>query len=194
MRNATLCALALALALATGPAFAGGETQKLSLGGSGIVRGASPLPEFHLGFLLDDPARQATVPPGSTTDLEIALTAPDNSVFRFLFSPRPEFGLSLDKTTGANRGYAGLTWNLFDSDTLFGNIGLAGTYDPGSGAPYDPLRRIGPPLMLHGAIELGYHLGGPHSLSLSLDQGRAPEFRLNAETTDNLRLRYGLKF
>ncbi len=194
MRYGAACALALAATLAAGPALAGGETQRLSLGSGALVRGDSPLPEFHLGFLLDDPARQAAVPPGSTGNLEIALTAPDNSVFRFLFSPRPEFGLSLDKTTGANRGYAGLTWKLFDTDTLFGNVGLAGTYDPGTGAPYDPLRRLGPPLMLHGAIELGYHLGDQHTLSLSLDQGRAPDLRLNGEMTDNLRLRYGLKF
>ena len=55
-------------------------------------------------------------------------------------------------------------------------------------------RPLGPPLMLHGALEFGYHLGEQHSLSLRLDEGRAPEFRLNGETSDNLRLRYGLKF
>ncbi len=94
-----------------------------------------------------------------------------------------------------NRGYAGLTWNLFDSGSVFGNVGLAGSYDPGTGAPSDPFHRpLGPPLKVHGALELGYHIGTQHSLSLSLDQGRSPELRLNAETTDNLRLRYGLKF
>ena len=31
------------------------------------------------------------------------------------------------------------------------------------------------------------------SLSLSVDQGRAPDLRLGGET-DNLRLRYGMKF
>ncbi len=94
-----------------------------------------------------------------------------------------------------NRGYAGLTWNLFDSASVFGNVGLAGSYDPGTGLPGETLHRpLGPPLMVHGALELGYHIGTQHSLSLSLDQGRSPELRLNAETRDNLRLRYGLKF
>jgi hypothetical protein len=126
-------------------------------------------------------------------NLEIALTSPDSRVFRFIFSPRPQFGLSLDKAMG-NRGYAGLTWNLFDSNSVFGNVGVAGSY-ANPGAPNDPLHRpLGPPIMLHGALELGYHIGAQHSLSLSLDQGRPAEAHLSGETTDNLRLRYGMRF
>jgi hypothetical protein len=183
--------LAMLAALAATPALAGGQTQSLT-NGENLVRGKAPLPEFHLDFLLDAPTRRGMAPPIGD-NLEIALTSPDSGVFRFIFSPRPQLGLNLDKTSG-NRGYAGLTWNLFDSDTVFGNLGLAGSYTA-AGAPNDPLRRpLGPPLMLHGALELGYHIGGQHSLSLSLDQGRAPEARLGGETMDNLRLRYGMRF
>ncbi|HEX6842006.1 MAG TPA: hypothetical protein VF113_10755 [Stellaceae bacterium] len=176
------------------PALAGGQTTALTLTDS-ASRSVAEQPELHLDYLLNDPTRRAAVPTLGSDNLEIALSSPDNGVFRFLFSPRPQFGLSLDKVTG-NRGYAGLTWNLFDSDSLFGNIGLAGSYDPGVGAPNDPLGRTlaGPSVTLHGALELGYHIGPRHSLSLSLDQGRTPDLKLNSETTDNLRLRYGLKF
>jgi hypothetical protein len=195
MRAASL-ALALAAVLGGAPAYAGGQTQQLTIIGGPMAPGAAAPPDFHLDFLLEDPARSALRGPGSnSTNLEITLTSPNNDAFHFLFSPRPQFGFGVDKTTGANRGYAGLTWNLFDSDTVFGNLGLVGTYDPGSTSPYDPQRRpLGPPLMLHGALEFGYHLGEQHSLSLRLDEGRAPELRLNGETSDNLRLRYGLKF
>ncbi len=179
---------------AAGPALAGGQTTQLTFTGDALVRGAAGLPEFHLDYLLNDPVRRGAPPQLGSDNLEIALTSPDVGVFRFLFSPRPQFGLSLDKVVG-NRGYAGLTWNLFDSASVFGNVGFAGSYDPRTGAPGDPLHRsLTPPLMVHGALELGYHIGAQHSLSLSLDQGRSPELRLNAETTDNLRLRYGLKF
>jgi len=185
-------AFALAASAAAGPALAGGQTTQFNVDGSALVRGGAPIPQFHLNFLLNDPGRLQA--PGSSDNLEISFSSPDNSVFRFLFSPRPQFGLSTDRVTG-NRGYAGLTWTLFDSGSLFGNIGLAGSYDSGSSVPNDPLRRpIGSPLMLHGALELGYHLGSQYSLSLSVDQGRAPELRLGGETTDNLRLRYGMKF
>jgi len=176
------------------PALAGGQSTPLTLtdGPSHVV---PEQPELHLDYLLNDPTRRAAAPALGSDNLEIALTSPDVGVFRFLFSPRPQFGLSLDKVTG-NRGYAGLTWNLFDSDSVFGNLGLAGSYDPGVGAPNDPLGRTltTPSLTLHGALELGYHIGARHSLSLSLDQGRTPDLKLNSETTDNLRLRYGLKF
>ena len=176
------------------PALAGGQSKALTLTES-PPRGVVEQPELHLDYLLNDPTRRGAAPSLGSDNLEIALSSPDSGVFRFLFSPRPQFGLSLDKVTGS-RGYAGLTWNLFDSDSLSGNVGLAGSYDPGAGAPNDPLGRTlaTPSLTLHGALELGYHIGARHSLSLSLDQGRTPDLKLNAETTDNLRLRYGLKF
>jgi hypothetical protein len=194
LRRAAAGVAALAGLAAAAPALAAGQPTPLSLNGDAPARGTTEQPELHLDYLLNDPLRRGATPQLGGDNLEIALSSPDIGVFRFLFSPRPQFGMSLDKVAG-NRGYAGLTWNLFDSGSVFGNVGLAGSYDPGSAAPNDPFHHaLGPPLMLHGALEFGYHLGPQHSLSLSLDQGRSPEFRLNGETTDNLRLRYGLKF
>lgn len=186
---------ALALAIGAGPASAADQQQRLTVNGETLVRGGAPLPEFHLNFMLEDPGHDALTSPTGSNDLEIALSSPQNGVFHFLFSPRPQFGYGYDRLTGGTRGFAGLTWSLFDDDGLFGSVGLAGSYDPGSSAPYDPQRRaFDQPLMLRGAIEFGYRIGSQHSLSLRLDESRAPEFRLNSETSDNLRLRYGLKF
>lgn len=185
------CALVVGSA---GAVFAAGQTTQLTLRDDALVPSAASQSEFHLDYLLNDPTRRGAMPQLGGDNLEIALTSPDIGVFSFLFSPRPQFGLTLDRSSG-NRGYAGLTWNLFDSGSVFGNVGVAGTYDPGTGAPNDPLHRaLTSPLTLHGALELGYHIGGQHSLSLSLDQGRSPDLKANADTTDNLRLRYGLKF
>lgn len=191
------CGAAALLALAAaGPAVAADQTQPLADGGSALVRGGAPLPEFHLNFLPDDAVGQALSWSGSNENLEIALTSPESGVFHFLFSPRSQWGFGPDRMTGVNRGYAGLTWSLFDNDRLFGSVGLAGTYDPGSTSPYDPLSRhpLGPPLMMRGALEFGYQFGDQHSLSLRLDEGRAPDFRFGGESTDNLQLRYGVKF
>jgi hypothetical protein len=192
-RTALFGAVALVALAAAAPAWAGGQTQPLQGSGGTLVPGAAPLPEFRLDFILDDPTRAGLGAQGNGGNLEIAMTSPNSGIFRFLFSPRPQIGFNLDHATG-NRGYAGLTWNLFDSTHLFGNFGVAGSYaDPG--APNDPLHRpLGPPIMLHGAVELGYHFGAQHSLSLSIDQGRTPGASLSGETSDNLRLRYGLRF
>ncbi len=195
-KTALLLGAAALIGFSASPAKAADQTQTLAIGNGALVRGGAPMPEYHLNFLLDDPGRAGLEQPGASQDLDIALSTPNTGVFHFLFSPRPQFGFGYDRLTGVNRGYAGLTWNLFDSNSVFGSIGLAGSYDPGTiGIGADPFgHSFGTPLMLHGAIELGYRLGEQHSLSLRLDEGRPPEFRLNSETSDNVRLKYGLKF
>jgi hypothetical protein len=184
----------LALSLAMIDTAAADPTQPLAVPGGTLVRGGAPLPEFHLDFLGDN-GTNGLAPIGAENNLEIALTSPDQSVFHFLFSPRPQFGFGYDRVTATNRGYAGLTWNLFDNNRFFGSVGLAGSYETDD-LPYDPLRHpFGPSMMMHGALEFGYQLGDQHSLSLRLDEGRAPELRFNTpENSDNLQLRYGLKF
>jgi hypothetical protein len=189
VRHLAFTALAAALVVSTGAAFAGGQTQSINLSGT-LQRGGAPLPEFHLDFLPSTPPAPAL---GGSGNLEIALASPDASGFSFLFSPRPQFGLGFDRATGTNRAYAGLTWNLFDSSTVFSNIGVAGSSNVGTAVNEQPRRFFGPPLMLHGALQFGYHLGEQQSLSLSLAQEHAPDLR-GGEANDNLRLRYGLKF
>jgi len=185
--------LLLAATLASGGALAGGQATQFSLAGGPLVRGSAPLPEFHLDFLLSEPSRLTLAPLGAYENFSISLTSPSSGVFQFLFSPRPQLGVGLDRDSSVSRSYAGLTWNLFNSNSVFGNFGLAGTYDAANAN--DPLHRvIGPPLMVHGALEFGYHLDPQNSLSLSLDHGNAPEMRLGIESSDNLILHYGLKF
>jgi hypothetical protein len=188
-------ALALAGLLVAEPVFAADQVQPFTVNGGTMVRGGAPIPEFHLNFQLNNPGRMEIEPPGSDGDLDVALTTPDTGVFHFLFSPRPQIGYGFDQLTGVNRGFAGLTWSLFNTNSLFGSVGLAGSLDTDTSLPNDPLRRsLAPPLMLHGALELGYRLGDQHNLSLRFDEGRSPELRLNGETSDDFQLRYGLKF
>jgi len=190
------CGAAALLALAAAaPVAAADQTQPFGGDNGTLVRGGAPLPEFHLNLLPDDSVSRGPSPSGGADNLDISLTSPGTGVFHFLFSPRPQFGFGLDRMTGVNRGFAGLTWNLFDNDRLFGSVGLGGTYDPGATTPFDTLHRpLGPPLMMRGALEFGYQFGGQHSISLRLDEGRAADLRLNGENSDNLQLRYGVKF
>lgn len=189
LRASAVAAAMLALSM---PAFAGGPPSEALNPGGGLVRGNAPLPEY----ILDFPSISNTLglPLVAGDGLEISLTSADNSVLQILFSPRPQFGMSLDKSTGASRSFAALTWNMFDTSKVFGNIGVASSYT--SASVEDPDRRlIGPPVAMHGTLEFGYHLGEQNSLSLSLDHGST--FDLGTDhgmLGDNLRLRYGYRF
>jgi hypothetical protein len=194
IRSMILAMLGVALA---SPAIAGGPTKTGGPGESTLVRGDAPLPEFHLDFPSLSGGVADSLANPSDQDLEISLTAPGKGPLHFLFSPRSQFGLSLNNATGTSRSYAGLTWNIFDSDGIFGNIGLAGSVThPGADDPATHLME--PSLTMHGMLELGYRFGGQHSLSLSLDHAR-PLDPFSAVTDrgdlgDNLRLRYGYRF
>ena len=124
-RAAALALVAIAGSLT---AHAADQAQPLTLSGGASLPEAATAPTFHFDFLLDDPVRQALRPPGSSSNLEIALTSPNNGVFHFLFSPRPQFGFANDGAAGISRSYAGLSWNLFDSSGLYGNLGLTDAY------------------------------------------------------------------
>ncbi|HXQ51747.1 MAG TPA: hypothetical protein VN802_11685 [Stellaceae bacterium] len=163
-----------------------------SAGGGGmLVPGNAPLPEFRLNF--PDPLSEPFGPSSSHGDLQISLTTPGKGVIQFLFSPRSRFAITTDPETGASRSYAGLGWNLFDSDRFFGTLSLAGTLTrPGTDEFYR--RSLGPPLALHSTFEFGYQFGDRHSLTLSLDRATTPDFLSERSELDNFTLRYGVKF
>lgn len=173
----------------SGPALAGGMASSPATDGAGLIRGGAPLPEFHFHF----PDSTGTGL-GGDSNLEISMSSPGQGMLRFLFSPRPLYGVGTDPATGTSRTYAGLNWNLFDSGSVFGNFGVGGTVLRGNSDDWG--RRFGSsPFALHGTFELGYHVGDQHSLSLSLDHTRWPVLPNDrSEPVDDLLLRYGYRF
>jgi hypothetical protein len=127
------------LGAAFAPACAQANVSTINKSGSltfdantGSVLAAADNPStFHMNFLLDDTRRMTDTPHGTTHDLEISLTSPNNSVFRFMFSPRPQFGIGYDPISGTNRACAGMTWGLFSTNSWFGHFDLASSFDPG---------------------------------------------------------------
>lgn len=180
---------ALLLAL---PAFAGGPVAGPMSNGGLLVRGGAPLPDFQISFLDNLMGSPLSLPGGSTGGFTIALRSPDQGVLHMLFSPRPQFGISLDRDTGTSRSFAGFAWNVFDIYGVSGNLGLAGSLTQ-IGAE-DPNRHLwGPSLALHGTLEFGYRIDDQNSLSLSLDHVTTPDL-FNERTDNNISLRYGLHF
>jgi hypothetical protein len=159
-----------------------------------LLPGPDNSSSFHMNFLLDDTRRMTDTTLGATRDLEISLTSPNNSVFRFMFSPRPQFGIGYDPISGTNRAYAGITWDLFSTNSWFGHFGLASSFDPGFGSP-EARRFDEAPLMFHGALEFGYRFNESNALLFAIDQGVAPYAHgMGVEPINNFTLRYGTKF
>lgn len=190
-----LAGMAWAVTLAlTPPALAGGPTTIDATNGGVLVRGGAPLPQFNIDFLNTGLGSALALPGGNGGDLTISLKSPGSSVLDMLFSPRPQLGISVDPSTGASRGYAGIAWNVFAFSGISGSLGFAGSVtQPG---PEDPTRRLlGPPLALHSTFSLGYSFGGNDSLSLSLDHATMPDFLSDHSVDfDNIRLQYGVHF
>lgn len=183
--------LALALALAGQARAAETSTVTLTNGGTNLVPGGAPAPEFHMDFMLNNPAGGAQ---GSSQNLEVSMPTTNNATLRMLFSPRPQFGVGVDPISGTNRAYAALTWNWFNDHSLYGNFGVGGSFDQPAIAGTDPTHGAPlAPLMFHSAVEFGYSFSGQNSVSFSVDQGVVPRSS-GAEPVDNFMLRYGLKF
>jgi hypothetical protein len=196
-RFAVALAVAMAICAATGGgvrAQSNGVSLTLDSNTGSPLTGADAGSSFHMNFLLDDARRMSATEIGTTRDLEISLTAPNNSVFRFMFSPRPQFGIGYDPVSGTNRAYAGLTWNLFSANSLYGHFGVAGSFDPGIGG-IDLRRGDEAPLMFHGALEFGYRLDQQNNLLFAVDQSVAPGAHgPGSEPADNFMFRFGRKF
>lgn len=182
--NAVALVATVALAM---PALADGTT--LSGSSASLVRGGAPLPSFGSGFSLD--TNSVSTPPEAHNNLEIAVTSSDHGVLRFLFSPRVMAGETTNYGFGptVTGSYVGLAWSIFDSDKLFGSVGLSGSVN--RQALDSPVPRLyGPPFALHSSLELGYAFNAQQSLSLSLDHATPTPYA----GSDNVRLRYGLHF
>ena len=49
-------------------------------------------------------------------------------------------------------------------------------------------------MLLHGGLEFGYRPDSQNSVSLSLDQSKAPDIFDHSDSVSSVRLRYGFKF
>ena len=160
-------------------------------GNAALVRGGAPLPQFNTSYPIA--VDNGAVVGAPKSDLEISLTTPDNSVLRFLFSPRSLAGEtpSVGATSGSN--YAGLAWNIYDRNQVFSSVALSSAIDRKTGS--DPTRLYGPLVSLHSTFELGYSFDPRQSLSFDLDHANpAPYFGDRNIPGENLRLQYGLHF
>ena len=164
-----LLAAAVALSL---PASADG----LSSGaGTSLVRGGAVLPHFDFEPLHRDQRRRGAAAQPAPRDFA-ELSRSQRAALPVLATD----GVGRDRTVLAQTvtgNYAGLAWNVFDYDQLFGNVALSGAVN--RQALDEPAQRLyGPLLSLHSTFELGYAFERATDLSLALDHsGSSDLFR-----------------
>src|SRR5208282_3621165 len=155
-RHIGALALAALLALAA-PAFADGAA--VSYAGT-LVRGGAPMPQFQLAFPDSDSGKTATI----AGNLQIDVTAPNKSVYSFLFSPRPQWGSNYDVASGTTSSTAGFAWNdQLGGSRFYGGFGLVGSVlNPGANDVVNRFQGSSP--ALYGTVHFGYDLGGEQNL------------------------------
>jgi len=185
-------AIALILVAASFAGSARAENASAVGGNAALVRGGAPLPQFNTSIPI--PIGNPDPVGAAKSDLEISLTTPDHSVLHFLFSPRSVAGQTPGFGATAGSGYAGLAWNIFDNNGLFGSIALSGAVN--HRLNNDPTSRLyGPLISLHSTFELGYSVGPRQSLSFDVDHAQAaPVLGDRNIPAENLRLQYGYHF
>lgn len=189
--------LAFAGALAaSGPSARADDGSKVYVGGLKLVWGSVPMPDTsaHIGISNTSITAPRLAP---ATDFAMTFSLPDDPGRHFLFSPSvPPVAADLG-TPGANRAYLGLSLGLASSTGLYGSLGFGGSIPAGSSSSFEEAnRRFGnAPLLLHGGLELGYHLTGQQNLSVNIDRAAPTDGTPDrTETGGSFRLRYGLKF
>jgi lipid A 3-O-deacylase len=130
-------------------------------------------------------------------NVELLFTPPDSEMWRFLGSPRPHVGATVNFGGLESMAYAGLTWTWHVFETpLFveGTFGAAITNAATSGAVF-PARNLGCPIQFRESASLGYQVTPQASVMLTLEH--ASHAYLCGEDNrglTNLGVRFGYKF
>lgn len=133
---------------------------------------------------------------GADINGELLWKSPDWQAFKWLFSPRPHIGTSINTDRGTNQFYFGLTWRLDFLNVLFIEGAFGGDYNTGErNYRHNPRKKaLGSHFMFREAIELGVQIIPNHSLSLILDHtSNARLAKCNPGLT-GIGFRYGVKF
>jgi len=132
---------------------------------------------------------------GVDLNLEVLFTSPD--VLKAIWSPRPHFGLTGNTAGDTDQVYAGLGWQWDFFKDWFAGFTLGGAVHDGKLRTHDGARdkkELGCRVLFRESADLGYRLGGPHSLMLSFSHISNAKLCGVNEGLENVGIRYGYRF
>jgi lipid A 3-O-deacylase len=150
--------------------------------------------ELRFGILDHDPGLfGGDKESGVDINFEALFHSPE--VFKYILSPQPHLGASINTVGDTSKLYFGLTWGL-DIGPVFVEGSLGGTVHDGETKrdPHNNHKELGCTFNFREAASIGYRFTEQHSLSIMVDHISNASLCSENEGMETFGLRYGYKF
>jgi lipid A 3-O-deacylase len=159
---------------------------------------ATPLnQEIRLGVLRHDVKSELKhmYEKGYDANLEYLFATPCNSFFKYIFSPRPHIGTSINTRGATSQFYAGVTWHVDLFSCVFLELNFGGETHNGKLKHRSKKRKaLGSRLLFREGVALGVQLATHHSLSVILDHASNAKLAKPNPGLTGFGVRYGYLF
>ena len=113
---------------------------------------------------------KANCPEGKDFNSEFFFRSPDYKLMRYIASPRPSVGLSINSNNNTSQLYAGLNWDVTFLDRLFFSLGLGGAVHNGELQSIDPdEQRLGSRALFRFGLAAGFNFSKRMNISALFD-------------------------
>ncbi|MGA6925117.1 MAG: acyloxyacyl hydrolase, partial [Desulfosarcina sp.] len=127
--------------------------------------------EIRIGVMAHDVATRANKhEDGSDLNGEFFFRSPSADFIRFIGSPRPSIGISVNHKNDTSQLYSGLNWDVRFIDRLFLSFGLGGAIHNGELQSTDPdSQRLGSRALFRVAVATGVNINKRLNVSAMFD-------------------------
>ncbi len=125
-----------------------------------------------------------------------------NPKFRWLLTPRPNFGIDVNTGGYTSQLYFGLTWTaelfsdvLWPHDCIFVSLGFGPAFNSGhTNTASSNHKSLGSNVLFHPSVEVGYWFNPRYSVSLYYEHSSNAGLASENEGLNNAGIRFGLGF
>lgn len=152
------------------------------------------LDEAKIGILDHDiPIGADHREPGADFNGELLFVSP--SLLAPLLAPRPDLGVTVNSASKNSFAYAGLTWLVPVTDTIFADLGFGGAVHDGSNvSTTSDHKGLGTRLLFHESVEFGYRVTSVKSVAVYIEHVSNADLGPHNPGITDLGIRLGVSF
>ena len=125
---------------------------------------------------------------------EVLFRAPRGRFWEFIFSPRPQLGVTINTEGDTSQIYGGLTWRIEGRLPIFLDLSLGGSVHDGELKTDEKgSKELGSRVLFREAVELGYRLTRNHTISVMLDHVSNANLADKNEGLETFGIRYSYR-